>query len=57
MDVWTKYANVTDPAEVFGFMYTYNGGICTARPELYVNWAWALEQAGTHVKRSLFDLL
>ena len=28
----------------------FKGGICTARPELYVNWAWALEQAGNAKK-------
>lgn len=50
MDVWAKYANTTDdPAEVFGFMY--KSGICTVRPELYVNWAWVLEQAG-NVKKA-----
>lgn len=49
MDVWAKYANTTDnPREVYTFMF--KGGICTARPELYVNWAWALEQAGNAKK-------
>ena len=50
MDVWAKYANTTDdPIQVFQFMH--KGGICTARPELYVNWAWVLEQAG-NVKKA-----
>ena len=50
LDVWIKYASLSQNAlEIFQFMSAQ--GVCTCLPNLYVHWAWELEQA-TNFKKA-----